>query len=132
MPWHIHFSRGAWEANLSLTLILAGIYFFLRSVQEKSGNLLLSAIFFALSLWAYQGAKLGTSLVVLALAIVYFEKLIKFPKKNLILSLVVGMVVASPVILSLLTGKAGRLEVYSVFSYYRSSEYINSILIQGD
>ena len=29
-PWHLHFSRGAWEVNLSTTLILLGVIFFLK------------------------------------------------------------------------------------------------------
>jgi len=58
-PWHIHFSRGAWEANVSLTLTLAGIYFFLRSLREHK-YLILSAVFFALTYITYQGAKLAT------------------------------------------------------------------------
>jgi len=46
-PWHIHFSRGAWEANVSLTLSLAGIYLFLRSF--KSAKFLIRPIFTYLS-----------------------------------------------------------------------------------
>ena len=33
-PWLIHFSRGAWEANLSLMLTLAGILLFLKSFKR--------------------------------------------------------------------------------------------------
>jgi len=54
-PWHIHFSRGAWEVNVALTLTLAGIYFFLRSI-EKNKFLLLSVLAFSLTLITYQGA----------------------------------------------------------------------------
>ncbi|KKR10908.1 MAG: hypothetical protein UT40_C0043G0001, partial [Candidatus Woesebacteria bacterium GW2011_GWA1_39_21b] len=35
-PWHIHFSRGAWEVNLALTLTLTGIYFFIKSLHKSS------------------------------------------------------------------------------------------------
>lgn len=35
-PWHIHFSRGAWEVNVALTLTLAGIYFFLKAINSHS------------------------------------------------------------------------------------------------
>jgi len=34
-PWHIHFSRGAWEINMSLTLTLLGIYFFLKALEKS-------------------------------------------------------------------------------------------------
>src|SRR3972149_1164642 len=33
-PWLIYFSRGAWEANVALTLTLAGIFFFLKSFRK--------------------------------------------------------------------------------------------------
>src|SRR3989304_1650643 len=62
-PWLIHFSRGAWVPNLALALTLVGIYFFLKSL-EKSKFLLVSAIFFGLTLISYQGAKLSTAVVV--------------------------------------------------------------------
>src|SRR3989338_1293700 len=29
-PWHLHFSRGAWEVNLATTFILLGVYIYLR------------------------------------------------------------------------------------------------------
>ena len=51
-PWHIHFSRGAWEVNVSLTLTLAGIYFFFRACSplgkslQKPKLLILFSIFF--------------------------------------------------------------------------------------
>src|SRR5689334_10972459 len=53
-PWLIYLSRGAWEANLSLTLTLLGIYFFIRSFRRKE-FLYLSSISFALTLLTYQG-----------------------------------------------------------------------------
>ena len=42
-PWHIHFSRGAWEINVSLTLTLAGVYFFIKSLKEQK-YLILSVV----------------------------------------------------------------------------------------
>lgn len=47
MPWSFVLSRPAFEANVSLTLILVGIHFFL------SKNLLLSAVFFGLAPHTY-------------------------------------------------------------------------------
>lgn len=34
-PYLIYFSRGAWEANVSLTLTLAGIYFFFEIISKQ-------------------------------------------------------------------------------------------------
>lgn len=132
-PWHIQFSRGAWEVNISLTLTLLGIYYFLGFVEGKKHSIYFSALFFALTLWAYQGAKLSTLIVVLALLISHFNQIKKLPKDVLAKALIMGLLVAAPVVWSVMAGKAGRLEIFSVFSYQRPPEVINTILKQdGD
>lgn len=132
-PWHIHFSRGAWEVNLSLTLTLGGIYFFLRSFR-KAKNLIFSAAFFAMTLITYQGAKLA-SFIVLTLLLVFFwknvKKLFKKEKKAVALSLGIGLVISLPILFSLFQGKTGRLAVFSVFSYPRPEDYVQTFLDQG-
>lgn len=129
-PWLVYFSRGAWEVNTALTLTLAGIYFFLRSLKD-SKNFILSAVFFALTLTSYQGAKLSTGIAVLILGILYWKDIFKFEKKHIYLSVIAAAIIASPIILSLFTGQAGRLEVFSVFSYSRPKEYIEAMLVEG-
>lgn len=131
-PWHIQFSRGAWEVNLSLTLTLAGILFFLKAFKNQK-NLILSALFFALTLVCYQGAKASTLVVLFVLAVSFFgevKKLLK-NKKTLFISLFVGLLVSLPIILSMFDGKTGRLTVFSVFSYKRPEEYLQNFLNQG-
>ncbi len=130
-PWHIHFSRGAWEVNLALTFTLAGIYFFLREL-DKPKKLYWPALFFALTLLTYQGAKLSTAIVVGILIFVYWKDLINVEKRNYIRPIILGILVALPIFVSLFQGKTGRLEVFSVFSYPRPQEYIQSILDQGN
>jgi 4-amino-4-deoxy-L-arabinose transferase-like glycosyltransferase len=133
-PWHLHFSRGAWEANLSLTLTLAGTYFFLKCLTKNTKYLMLSSIFFALTLITYQGAKLSSLIVVILLALVYRKKLYQFIREDVVsmmVSLIVGLVISLPVLFSIFQGKSGRLEVFSVFSYPRSEEYVRHILDQG-
>ncbi len=129
-PWHVHFSRGAWEANLSLTLTLAGIYLFLRFVKDGGRSIYLSVIFFALTLWTYQGAKLSTALVVAALLLAYRKRLGRFTRKQIAQVLILGFVLVLPIILSVFQGQAGRLAVFSFFSYRRPVEYVAGILNQ--
>lgn len=129
-PWHLQFSRGAWEANLSLTLVLAAIYFFLRGL--RGGNaLLFSALFFGLSLLSYQGAKLGTGFVILLLIVFFRKQLFSLPRKVLIKSFALLVLLSLPVVFSFFQGKTGRLEVYSVFSYPRSEVDVQRALEQG-
>lgn len=130
-PWHIYFSRGAWEVNVSLTLTLAGIYFFMKSLKRQK-FFFLSAIFFALTLLTYQGAKLSTAIVLLILGVVYFKKILSLDKKVILGSLFLGFIVSLPIIISLFQGKTGRLNVFSIFSYRRPTEYLNAQLSQGN
>lgn len=133
-PWHLHFSRGAWEVNLSFTLTLAGMLFFLRSMKEKPKLLILSALFFGLTLVTYQGAKLSSLIVLVILVATNYKKVIKMIMNNtstFVRSTVIGLIVSLPVIISMFQGKTGRLEVFSIFSYPRSEEYVRSILDQG-
>src|SRR4030066_967375 len=73
-PWHIHFSRGAWEINVALSLTLAGIFLFLKSLKNIK-YFIPASITFALTLLTYQGAKLSTLIVVVALGGVFFKEL---------------------------------------------------------
>lgn len=131
-PWLIYFSRGAWEVNLSLMLTLFGIYFFLMSLR-KSKYLIHSVVFFALTFLAYQGAKLSTGIVVLLLGAIYWKEIFKnIDKKIISKSVVLGLLIVSPIVFSLFNGQTGRLEVFSVFSYPRSTEYIQNMLDQGN
>ena len=130
-PWAIYFSRGAWEVNVSLTLTLAGIYFFLKAL-ERPKFLVLSSLFFSTTLLAYQGAKLSTGIVVLILVLLYWKKLLSFQKRVLALAFVIGFLILLPILLSVLRGQAGRLAVFSIFSYPRPRENIQSFLDQGE
>lgn len=129
-PWHIHFSRGAWEAGLSLTLSLAGIYFFLKSLKNNPKYLLVSAVFFSLTLWAYQGAKFSTLIVLLSLLASFYRDFVKLPRKILLTSLLLGVVMSIPIILSFTQGKTGRLEIYNIFSYRRPESVVEEIIAQ--
>jgi 4-amino-4-deoxy-L-arabinose transferase-like glycosyltransferase len=144
-PWLIYFSRGAWEANLSLMLTLAGIYFFIKVIEnskqdnfplkrQSKNNLYLSAFCFALTFLAYQGAKLSTTIVLAALFVAFWHNCISLIKNNIVTmirSMVLVIIIVLPIVLSLLQGKTGRLEVFSIFSYPRPKEYLQSFLNEG-
>jgi 4-amino-4-deoxy-L-arabinose transferase-like glycosyltransferase len=122
-PWLIYFSRGAWEANVSLILTLAGVYFFLKALG-KSQFIIFSALFFALTLLTYQGAKLSTAIVVLILTIIYWKEILNTNKKHLMSGIVLGGIISLPIIFSLFNGQSSRLAVFSIFSYHRPPEEI--------
>lgn len=101
-PWHIHFSRGAWESSAALSLIVIGTYFFFKSIKEKfTLNFSLFTLNFILSLYIYHSARLIAPLLALSLCVLYFKFLLKkLPK--LILPLILGILFAIPVLYSFL------------------------------
>jgi len=67
-PWHLHFSRGGWEVNVATTLILIGVWLFLKRRFE------LCALSFALSMYTYQSARLIAPVLGLGLLLLYRPK----------------------------------------------------------
>ena len=130
-PWLIYFSRGAWEVNIALTLTLAGIYFFFKSFKNQK-LIILSAVFFALTLVDYQGAKLSTGIVIAVLFILYWRQILKFKFKYLTSAFIIGIIISTPIFISLFSGQGGRLTVFSVFSYPRPEVYLKTFLNEGN
>ncbi|MBU3901707.1 glycosyltransferase family 39 protein [Patescibacteria group bacterium] len=59
MPWHIHFSRAAFEANIGLFLIVLGSLFFLRFVKSSKTSLLIfSLTVFTLAVFSYHAPRI--------------------------------------------------------------------------
>lgn len=128
-PWALQFSRGAWEANLSLLLTLLGVVLFLRHLQTKSSTLIFaSGLSFGLTFWAYQGAKMFTPLIGLALLLSFYKQ-INF--KRIILPVLLTSLFLIPILIGL-GSQSGRLKVYSVFSYTRSQASVLNVLSQDN
>lgn len=121
-PWHINFSRGAWEVTTMIFLLILGFYLILKFLNtQKMKFFIFSIASFVFSLFAYQASKM--LMPVLALVFFYFFR--KYFKKT---SSKIGtgfilFVLLSSVLFNLFTslgGKNGRLKVMSIFSYPRS------------
>jgi len=73
MPWHIHFSRGAWETNVFVTLLLFSLYFLIIFI--RLGKYLNLSIGLALLTFiTYQAAKLLTPMVLLLPVFVFWPE----------------------------------------------------------
>ncbi len=67
-PWSIQFSRFASEANVALSLTLCGVWLVLRGTRLKSKFLLIvSLLFFILSMYTYHSHKIFTPFLMLFL-----------------------------------------------------------------
>lgn len=122
MPWHIHFSRGAWETNVFTTLLLFSLYFLL--VFIRSGKGLTYSIFLALLTFiTYQAAKLFTPLVLLLPVLIYwsdfqshFRQYFSVKKNKGFIAFALALFLSMT--LSTMTGEsANRLKRLSIFGY---------------
>lgn len=51
-PWHMHLSRGFFEATIALFFFVSAVYFFIKA-KEKINYLFISSIFFVFTLYTY-------------------------------------------------------------------------------
>jgi len=116
-PWHIQFSRIAFESNVGLAFNIFSALFFLRGLK-KPWFLLLSASLMALNLYIYQSEKVFTPLLLLVLVLIYRKELFSLPKKYLIISVLALVLIAVPMISYTFTNANAleRAKGVSVFS----------------
>ncbi len=105
-PWHIHFSRAAFEVTLLTSLLLGGTILYLKK------RYLSAFILFGLTLYTYSIANIFTPLLCLGLLIVYPLSLKKFLKISL-----PAIILSLPLLYQLTFGQAaGRFQLISVFN----------------
>lgn len=97
-PWHIHFSRGGFEANFMAFLTILGLYLFLQW-RGQLKLLIFSATAFGLAFNTYQGAKIWVPLFIVMIAFYWREDLIKYGKK-LIIPIFIFAIFCLPVVLN--------------------------------
>lgn len=95
-PWHIQFSRMAFEANSGITLTIWAVIFFLWGVK-KARFFSVSAFLFALTLYAYHSQRVFSPLLILLLTIAFRKELLK-NVKSLIVPLLVGILTLAPLV----------------------------------
>ncbi len=97
-PWHIQFSRIAFEANIGITINIWAVAMFLKGLQKKA-YLPLSAFLFGLGFYAYHSERIFLPLLLCLLLVVYWKKIfIKEHTKILVTSAIVGIIVVIPLI----------------------------------
>jgi len=101
-PWHLQFSRIAFESGIGLFFNLVVALFFLKGLK-KPWFLILAAFFAGLNLYVYQAEKVFTPLLVFALVLIWREKLFKLPWKLLFFTVLVGLITLIPFISLTLT-----------------------------
>lgn len=94
-PWHVQFSRVAFETNIGLLFGILVVWLILKSFK-KSWFLILAAFFAGLNIYVYQAEKVFTPLLVLAAFLIYRREIFKLPRKYLIFAVIVGLISLLP------------------------------------
>lgn len=74
-PWHLQFSRAAFETNLSVTVTLLALVTFLKGISGNKKLFILSAFFFGLSFFSYHSTRVVTPLILLSLLVIFRRQL---------------------------------------------------------
>ncbi|KKQ95768.1 MAG: hypothetical protein UV74_C0013G0375 [Candidatus Woesebacteria bacterium GW2011_GWB1_43_14] len=115
-PWHIQYSRSAFEVTQLLFFLLLGMLLFFKSFNNGKW-LWLSMVSFALMPWVYSTAKLFTPLILVFLFLVWRKKLFGLPKKYLIRGAVALLIFGVPIAYSTIFGGGSqRFGYISVFT----------------
>lgn len=121
-PWSLQFSRGGWEVNLALMLLIIGSWLLIIS-RKKHWFLPLSVIFFGLSMYTYHAARLfaplfgGMGGIVL---IATWVKAKQLTKQNMLwagIALLISLTMVLPLALNLKSSTvSSRFDETSIFS----------------
>ena len=93
-PWHLQFSRVAFEANAALFFVIVGSLFFLKGLK-KGQWFIISCLFFILSVYTYHSPRLVVPLL-LAGWTIYFRNQIWEKRKWIGVALFIGMILLIP------------------------------------
>ena len=105
-PWHLHFSRGGWEANAATCLIILGTWLFFKGLK-KPRFFMLAVLVYSLSFYTYHSARIIVPLLGLGLIWLYRDKLFKRENyQGILMSVVIGLIVLIPLLISFF-GPAG-------------------------
>ncbi len=115
-PWHIMLSRAAFEANVATFFIISGIWFFLKGIQEKRWYIILSVIFFVISIYTFNTARVVVPLLVLFLSAIFRKQLIR-NKKQTFIAILVGILLILPIFSFLFSPQASlRFKEVNIFT----------------
>jgi len=127
-PWHIHFSRGAFEVIALTVLFPAAIIFFVKALSfGERRDFGLSAIFFGLTPYAYNTPKLFLPLFILFLLFIYRKELFPHYKKLAVFLAVLGLVLL-PMLVDIFQGPGiARFQSLSIFNDETTPERVRML-----
>jgi len=123
-PWHIQFSRIAFEANIGVTVNIWAVALFLAGLRKKM-YLLFSAALFGVGMYAYHSERIFLPLLLCLLLFVYRKKIfVKEYVKTLVFSAIIGLVVALPLI-PVLFNKSAMMRLRGTSSFTDQTDMLS-------
>ena len=111
-PWHLQFSRVAFESNISLFFVIFGLWAFLKGLRRGSW-LSVSALFLGLSFYSYHSPRLVVPLILLGWSW-FYRKLLIAQKRWVISSVLIGTLIIIPFLLEAFGSGGARLSSVTV------------------
>lgn len=120
-PWHLQFSRIAFESNVGLTINLLTFLLFLKGLK-KPFFLPLAFALGAANIHMYQSERVFTPLLLAGLSLVFAKEMLRL-KKWFVLSVVMAFIVSLPFVIYIFTNQNALLRAKGV-SIYSSQQLV--------
>lgn len=130
-PWHLQFSRAAFEVNISVFITVTAVTLFLRGLKNHK-IFLISAIFFGLDLFSYHSARVVGPLLLAGLFIIFNKQLPE--KKHIVRFLAIFFLFVIAFIPTLISSEAQiRFKATNIFNpgaRYLEEKDLNKIFLE--
>lgn len=128
-PWHIQYSRGAFEASLLLMLVLCGTVSVIRGFENPGKRFLYWAVgvfVFSLTFYTYNTANVFIPLLALGFAFFWKKKILAMGFTRLAALITFAAVLSVPIVSNILFGSAAlRYSKQSVFTDNNILDQVN-------
>lgn len=120
-PWHLQFSRAAFEVNIAVCITVTAVLCFLEGLKRPR-IFILSGALFGLDLFSYHSARVVGPLLMLVL-FVFFNKAL--PKRKTILSFFIVFGVFFMAVLPILRSKDAQIRFRATNIFTPAARYLN-------
>jgi 4-amino-4-deoxy-L-arabinose transferase-like glycosyltransferase len=128
-PWHLQFSRVAFEAQVGLSLNIFSVLFFIKGLK-RGIYLIPSVMLAALSIYVYQGEKVYVPILFMALIIIYWKDLVKVPKAWIAGSVLAGILFSIPMLIALISDPNSLMRARGVSIFADQTQFLQRNVIK--
>lgn len=115
-PWHLQFSRGAFEGNIGMFFLIFSLFLFFKAFQNKYFYIFF-AFSFVLSAYSYHSFRLINPILLIVLFILFYKNLTR-QKILVLISIVIIFLFSLPIYANFISssGTDARLSMVTIFS----------------